>query len=158
MKRILMLISVFVFIAFFSISAIASEKELKEGILPGWMERVSLSGTIEGDYSWSEHNDVTDKDSDSTSELFISTVELGTEVDFMDRIKGSLIFLAEDLGSHGDVRNPPGIERPYALPEELGSLEEERPLLGESDLEAGQVHALDVGLDRGEIGVDGRDR
>ncbi|GBE06469.1 hypothetical protein BMS3Abin10_02119 [bacterium BMS3Abin10] len=99
LKRNLMFISVFVFLASFSIPAIASEKESKEGKLPGWVERVTLTGTIESDYSWTKHSDVADKVSDSTSDLFISTVELGAEVDFTDWIKGSLIFLTEDLGT-----------------------------------------------------------
>jgi hypothetical protein len=97
---LIMLISVLVFLVFLSITAIASEKESKEGEYPGWMERVSLSGMIEGDYSWAEHNDVTDKASDSTSDLFISTVELGAEVNFVDWVKLSLTVLAEDLDTN----------------------------------------------------------
>ncbi len=34
-----------------------------------------------------------------------------------------------------------------------GVLEEERPLLGEEEVEAGEVHLLLVGLDLGEVGV-----
>lgn len=103
LKKLLMLICVFVFLAYFSISATASEDESKAGKIPGWMERVSLTGTIEGDYSWTKHNDLADKASDSTSDLFISTVELGAEVDLTDWFKGSLIFLTEDLGTDDET-------------------------------------------------------
>ncbi len=96
-----MSISVFVFLVFFSIAANASEKESKEGELPVWMERVSLTGTIEGDYSWSEHNDVADKASDSTSDLYISTVELGIEAEITNWITGGVVLKTENIGLDG---------------------------------------------------------
>ncbi len=98
MERNKIYFNVFVLLLSFSVSAFASVNESGDGELPDWMKRVSLSGTIEGDYNWSEHNDVTGKNSDSTSALFISTVDLGAEVDFTDRLNGRLVFLAEDLG------------------------------------------------------------
>ncbi|MEC4675470.1 MAG: LbtU family siderophore porin [Nitrospirota bacterium] len=67
------------------------------------MEKVTLAGAIEGDYRWSEHNDVTDTTSDSTSDLFIRTMELGAEADFTAWIKGSLVLLAEDLGTDDET-------------------------------------------------------
>ncbi len=103
LKRVFMSINLFAFLLFFSIVAVASEKETKEGELPGWMERVRLTGTIEGDYIRTRHNDVADKASYSTSDLLISTVEIGTEVDFTDWIKGSLVFLAEDIGTENET-------------------------------------------------------
>ncbi len=67
--------------------------------LPEWIKRIHLSGTLEGDFSWTEHSDVTDRDSGSSSDLFIGTMELGVEADFTDWIKGFVLFLAEDLGT-----------------------------------------------------------
>lgn len=103
LKRILMSINVFVFLLFFSIVAVASEKETKEGELPGWMKRIRLAGTIEGDYIWTKHNDVADKASDSITDLLISTVEIGAEADFTDQVKGSLVFLTEDIGTENET-------------------------------------------------------
>jgi hypothetical protein len=67
--------------------------------LPEWAKRIHLTGIIEGDFIWAEHGDPAEEGSDSTSDLFISTVELGAAADFTDWIRGNLLFLAEDLGS-----------------------------------------------------------
>lgn len=81
------------------------KKEIMEEIkksgegLPEWTKRIHLSGTLEGDLSWTEHSDVANRESDSASDLFISTVELGVEADFTDWIRGFVLFLAEDLGT-----------------------------------------------------------
>jgi len=103
LKRVLTQVNVFIFIVFFSVTAVASEGEPTEKERSGWMERVRLTGTIEGDYSWTRHDDIADKTSDSSSDLFVNTVEIGTEVDFTDRVKGSLVFLAEELGTDDET-------------------------------------------------------
>jgi hypothetical protein len=86
----------------FATTAMADEEKSKGGPLD-WTERVHLSGTVEGAYDWVKYSDVGDKNSDSTSDLFISTVELGVEVEFTDLITGNLLFLAEDLGTDDET-------------------------------------------------------
>ncbi|MEJ2254990.1 MAG: hypothetical protein P8Y75_11615 [Nitrospirota bacterium] len=66
---------------------------------PPWMKRVRLTGIFEGDFVWREHGDVAEKGSESSSDLLVSTVELGVEADFVDWIQGFALLLAEDLGT-----------------------------------------------------------
>jgi hypothetical protein len=79
----------------------AEEKTLVE--LPAWLERITLTGTFEADFTWAEHNDVTVKDSDNTTDLFVSTLELGMETHFTDWICGNIILLAEDVGTEDET-------------------------------------------------------
>lgn len=67
--------------------------------LPEWVKRFTLTGAFEGDFQWSRHADITDKGSDPSSELFISTAELGVEAAFTDWMRGFALLLAEDLGT-----------------------------------------------------------
>lgn len=63
----------------------------------GWMDRISISGAVELDYSYINHNDITNKDSDSTSELDIGTAELGIEVQFHEWVTGNVVLKGESL-------------------------------------------------------------
>ena len=81
----------------------ALKKEGESLAVPDWMERVTLTGTIEGDFTWTEHGDVADKNSDPTSDLIIGTVELGTEVAFTDWLNGFVLFKAENLGKDDET-------------------------------------------------------
>jgi hypothetical protein len=98
LKRILVMVMVLSLSLATTAWAHEAERDEPEE-LPGWMKRIHLTGTIEGDFIWAEHSDVAEEDSDSASDLFISTVELGAEVDFTDWIRGNLLFLDEDLGT-----------------------------------------------------------
>jgi len=101
-ERVRTAVNVFVFIVFFSVVAVASEGTKETGP-PGWTERVRLRGTIEGDYIWAQRGDVAGEAQDSASYLSMSTVEIGTEVDFTDVVKASLVFMAEELGTDDET-------------------------------------------------------
>jgi hypothetical protein len=79
------------------------QEEADEGLelegLPEWVKRFKLTGAFEGDFQWSEHGDITEKGSDPSSELLISTAELGVEAAFTDWMRGFALLLAEDLGT-----------------------------------------------------------
>ncbi|MBT9147724.1 MAG: hypothetical protein DDT32_01489 [Syntrophomonadaceae bacterium] len=77
-------------------------KKKDEG-LPEWTKRIKLSGLIEGDYHWKKYRDISDKNSDSTSDLYIGTVELGMETKVADWISANIVFLAEDIGKNGEA-------------------------------------------------------
>jgi hypothetical protein len=99
MKKTIILLIITVL---FSTYAYAEDAKNERGIL-SWTERVHLSGTLEGDFTWTKHSDITEKGSDSSTDLFISTVELGVEVEFTDWIMGNILFLAEDLGTDDET-------------------------------------------------------
>lgn len=100
MKRTLLI--GFVIMLIFVTTATAQENKAREGI-SDWGERIHLTGTLEGDFNWAKYRDITDKGSDSTSDLFISTVELGMEVEFTDRVTGTLLLLQEDIGTEDET-------------------------------------------------------
>ncbi|MEE4357878.1 MAG: LbtU family siderophore porin [Desulfococcaceae bacterium] len=74
------------------------EEQLKEGGLPGkWAERIRFSGTVEAEASY-EKTDAADPEADDedSSDLVLSTAELGIEADILKHVKGNLLFLYED--------------------------------------------------------------
>ena len=74
-----------------------TEKSSESGDLGKWLQNVSLSGAIELDYSYMDPRDITDKNSDSTSNLDIGTVEFGAEVKFHEWVTGNFVLKGEDL-------------------------------------------------------------
>jgi len=75
------------------------EKEESEEPAPAWTDRITLTGAIEGDITYIDKSDFLDKDSESSSNLFISAVEMGIEAGITDWLTGSALFLAEDIGT-----------------------------------------------------------
>ncbi|GAB4388001.1 MAG: hypothetical protein Kow0025_04780 [Thermodesulfovibrionales bacterium] len=75
----------------------------EEAALPAWLERVSLTGTIEGDYAWARRGDIADGGSGSASDIFLSAVELGVGLDLNDYISGFVLLKAEDIGSEEET-------------------------------------------------------
>ncbi len=75
------------------------EKEEPEEPAPSWADRITFTGAIEGDITYVDKSDFRDKDSDSSSNLFISAVEMGLEARITDSLTGSALFLAEDIGT-----------------------------------------------------------
>ncbi len=70
-------------------------------------DRVTLEGAIEGEYRWMKHREVTTRDSDSTSDLYLRTIELGIGVRLTDWIIASAVFNSEWIGDEvnaGDER------------------------------------------------------
>ena len=80
------------------ITEAAIDKVEQESLSTAWTEALTISGAVEGTLSWQEYRDDA-KDGDSTSDVVIDTVELGIEAAIADWITGSVILLAEDLGS-----------------------------------------------------------
>jgi len=82
------------------------EKKVDAQEEPGTLDRIAdkitLNGAVELDYSYTDPRDITDKDSDSTSEFDIGTVELGAEVKFHEWVTGKFLLKGEDLDSDDD--------------------------------------------------------
>lgn len=64
----------------------------------GWTDRINLSGLLEGEYRWMKHRDVSDKTSDSTSDLYVRRLELGLEAVLTDWIKAGAVINSEFIG------------------------------------------------------------
>lgn len=74
------------------------EEQLKEKTLPGkWAERVTLSGLIEAEagYGKVNYSDPAVADED-VSDIILSTVELGIDVDIAKHVSGHVLFLWEE--------------------------------------------------------------
>lgn len=94
-KRLLVAMVSFSMILSFASSAAGEEEET----LMDWVERIHITGTVETDFSLTDKSDISDKDSASTSDILISTVEIGAEVEFTDYLSGNLLLLKEDIGT-----------------------------------------------------------
>jgi len=75
------------------------EKDEKE-MLPGaWTDKITLNGAVEFDYAYQDDSDLADNSvNDSTSDLYIDTVELGLGIAFHEAVTGSLVLKAENVG------------------------------------------------------------
>ena len=74
------------------------EEKMEEGILPeGWANRISVSGAmeVEAGFEKTDFRDPALEDED-TSDVSLSTVELGVDVDVTKYINGHVLFLYED--------------------------------------------------------------
>ncbi len=65
-----------------------------------WTDRINLSGLLEGEYRWQKHSDVSDKASDSTSDLYLRRLELGIEAELTDWIKANTVLNSEFIGDN----------------------------------------------------------
>ncbi|RJQ19310.1 MAG: LbtU family siderophore porin [Nitrospiraceae bacterium] len=63
-----------------------------------WAKRIKLSGLFEGEYRWMESRDISDKDSDSTSDLYLRRIELGIEAGLTDWINANAVLNSEFIG------------------------------------------------------------
>ncbi|RJQ54536.1 MAG: LbtU family siderophore porin [Nitrospiraceae bacterium] len=63
-----------------------------------WAKRIKLSGLFEGEYRWMEFRDVSDKNSDSTSDLYLRRIELGLEAGLTDWINATAVLNSEFIG------------------------------------------------------------
>lgn len=79
------------------------EKEAAGETLLDWAGRIHLTGAVEIDLGWVETSDPDDNGSDAASDLLISTVELGAEVEFTDWLTGGLLLLKEDIGTEDET-------------------------------------------------------
>ena len=77
------------------------EEEPKEGspILSRWpVEKITLGGYIDLDYDYYEVSDVSDKDSGSSSDLGLGSVELELRVFFNKWVKSKIVVAVDDVG------------------------------------------------------------
>jgi hypothetical protein len=77
------------------------EEERAEGtpILSRWpVEKITLGGFIDLDYDYYEVSDVSDKDSGSSSDLGLGSVDLELRVFFNEWVKAKFVLAAEDVG------------------------------------------------------------
>ncbi|RJQ41208.1 MAG: LbtU family siderophore porin [Nitrospiraceae bacterium] len=81
-------------------------KKNDEG-LHEWTKRIKLSGLLEGEYRWKKYRDISDKNSDSTSDLYIRRLELGLDAELTDWIKANTVLNSEWIGdsvNNGDEK------------------------------------------------------
>ena len=82
-----------------------NKPEEKEG--DDWTKRIKLSGLLEGEYRWKKYRDISDKNSDSTSDLYLRRLELGLEAEITDWIKANMTLNSEWIGdsvNNGDEK------------------------------------------------------
>ncbi|MGD9732468.1 MAG: LbtU family siderophore porin [Desulfamplus sp.] len=74
------------------------EDQLKEkSLAEKWSERIKLSGTIEAEAAYENISyDDSDAEDEENSDIVLSTVELGVDVDITEHVKGNMLFLYED--------------------------------------------------------------
>jgi hypothetical protein len=65
---------------------------------PRWYERITVGGGAAMEYRWMKHRDITVRDSDSTSDLYVRAVELSLEAGIADWITASLTVNSEWIG------------------------------------------------------------
>jgi len=82
-------------------------KELKAegGPLAGIQDNITISGAVEVDYQYVDHRDRTDKNSDGTSDLYASTIELGVEARVNESTTANIIFKLEDMDKSTNAAN-----------------------------------------------------
>ena len=80
------------------------KKKIEEpDVFEGLGEKLTLSGTIELDYSYADDSNVGNNTvNDSTSDLDIGTVELGVEAAFHEYVTGTFILKGEALDTDDD--------------------------------------------------------
>ncbi|MBW2108233.1 MAG: LbtU family siderophore porin [Deltaproteobacteria bacterium] len=77
------------------------EMAAETGPLASIQDKVSISGAVEADYQYKDHRDISDKNSDGTSDLFVSTVELDVQAVVNDWTTADVVFIAEDVWKEG---------------------------------------------------------
>lgn len=85
----------------------AEVEKKKEAGLPEWTKRIKLSGLLEGEYRWKKYRDISNKNSDSTSDLYLRKLELGLEAELTDWIKANTVLNSEWIGdsvNNGDQK------------------------------------------------------
>jgi hypothetical protein len=70
------------------------------------VEKVSLGGFIDLDYDYYDVSDISDKDSGSSSDLGLGSVELELRVFFNKWVKSKIVVTADDVGKEDGDDNP----------------------------------------------------
>jgi hypothetical protein len=69
------------------------------------VEKITLGGFIDLDYDYYDHSDVSDKNSDSTSDLGLDSVDLELRVFFNEWAKAKVVLAADDVGKKDGDEN-----------------------------------------------------
>lgn len=85
---------------------IDEKKEIEESptFLKSLVDKATLSGFVELNYEYVDVSDAADEDSDSTSDLFLGTVELDLRVIFNEWVKTKIVVNAEDVGKEDGIK------------------------------------------------------
>jgi len=75
-----------------------TDKEPDRDETTRWYERISVSGGASVETRWMKHSDVTQRGSDSTSDLYVRAVELSLDADVAEWITASLTVNSEWIG------------------------------------------------------------
>ena len=81
---------------------ITEELKAEGGILSGIQDNITISGAVEVDYQFRDHRNRNNANSDSTSDLFASTVEIGVEARVNESTTANILVKAEDIGKYED--------------------------------------------------------
>ncbi len=86
------------------IKALEQDAESKKTGIQEFLTRLTLSGAIELDYTYSDDSDVTDRTkNDATSDLDIGTIELGLEVNLHEYVTANILLKGENLDSDSTI-------------------------------------------------------
>lgn len=84
---------------------ITDELKTNGGPLAGIQNNVTISGKIDVDYQYLDHRNRADKNSDGTSDLYVSAVELGIEALINESTRANIVLKAEDIDKSDDATN-----------------------------------------------------
>ena len=84
---------------------IKEELKAEGGVLGSIQDNIIISGNVEVDYQYRDHRDRTDPNSDSTSDLFASTVEIGVEARVNESTTANILVKAEDIDKSSNAAN-----------------------------------------------------
>ncbi|UCG07650.1 MAG: LbtU family siderophore porin [Desulfobacterales bacterium] len=74
------------------------ELDITPAFLRPFVDRATLHGFVELNFDYIDPSDIEDEDSESTSELYVNSVELALRVFFNEWVKTKIVVNAEDLG------------------------------------------------------------
>jgi len=63
-----------------------------------WTDKITLSGSLEGEFRWMKHRDITIKDSDNTTDIYLRKFELSLEAELTDWINITTVLNSEWIG------------------------------------------------------------
>lgn len=84
---------------------ITEELKAEGGLLSGIQDNITIRGAVEVDYQFRDHRNRNDANSDSTSDLYASTVELGVEARINESTKANILFKLEDIDKSTNAAN-----------------------------------------------------
>ncbi len=83
----------------------AEEDETAAIFLKPYVQKITFNGSVELNFDYVDVSDVADNDSGSSTEVFISSVELVPRVFFNRWAKAKMVLTAEDIGNKNENKN-----------------------------------------------------